>query len=55
VLEKIEKKGNEVLTWAVETLASSDVKNDPSDGEQDPPAVVPIELCKGPRGICGKA
>jgi hypothetical protein len=49
------KKRNEVLTRAVETHASSDIKNDPSDGEQDPPAVVPIELCEGARGISGKA
>jgi len=54
MLDKIEKS-NEMLTRAVETLASSDIKNDPSDGEQDPPTVVPIELCEGARIICGKA
>ena len=53
--DRKKKKDNEVLTWAVETLASSDIKNDPSDGEQDPPAVMPIELCEGARGICGEA
>jgi len=55
LLEKIEtKKKGLLLTWAVETLASSDIKDDPSDGEQDPPAVVPIELCESARGICGE-
>jgi hypothetical protein len=44
-----------VLTWAVETLASSDIKNDPSDGEQDPPVVVPVELCECAWAICGEA
>ena len=44
-----------MLTWAVKTLAPSDIKDKPSDGEQDPPAVVSIELCEGARGICGKA
>jgi hypothetical protein len=41
-----------VLTWAVESLSTSDVKHDPSNGEQNSPTVVPIELCEGARGIC---
>lgn len=39
------------LTWAVEPLGASDIKHDPGNGEQNPPAVLPVEICEGARGI----
>jgi hypothetical protein len=44
-------KRQRTLTWAVEPLASGDIKHGPSDSKQDPPTVVPIKLCEGARGI----
>ena len=35
-------------------LSTSDVKHDPSNGEQNSPTVVPIELCEGARGVRGE-
>ncbi len=46
-MSKIQK----YLTWAVEPLASSDIKHDPSNSKQDPPIVVPVKLYEGARGI----
>ena len=40
-----------MLTWAIETSACGDVKHGPSDGEQNPPAVVTTELCERERRI----
>ena len=43
-----------MLTWTVEPPSTSDVEHDPSNGEQNSPTVVPIELCEGARGIRGE-
>ena len=43
-----------MLTGAVESFGSGDIKHDPSDGKQNPSTVVPVELCEGARGICGE-
>ena len=39
------------LTWAVEPPSCGDVKHGAGDGEQDPPAILSVELYEGARGV----
>jgi hypothetical protein len=46
-----ENRGGRVLTWAVESPACGNVKHGPGNGEQNPPAIMAVELCECARDV----